>query len=314
MLRLRRHLPLFLVAATVLASCDSSESSANGVGIDGIGIGRAKTTQPATSDISELAAGPSDPKRQDAPDPFESQTPSVARPANDILVSVETASGLDSRAREFTRMPSVVVYGDGRVIFVGAVSDDSPRPSLRVGQLDADGLVAVHGALTASGLGVDGLNLGPVGAADAGVTTLIVAAVGGPVVHEFGVAPSSEASGSEQEARAHVLVLLDSLDALISNDGIGLGAVTDFVASRWRLLVTSATPADPGALTSWSSAMSLAQLAENECVSVEDPSEVAAIAGFAATGPVTFFQQLGDEEVYEVRARPVLPHEMTCPL
>ena len=288
---------------------------------------------------------------QQLPPPGEAGPSTVVDPdpapigPDTVLASVVVGGGLLTPEAAFTMMPVVVIYDDGRVISQGpqiAIFPAPALPSVHVTNLDANGLAQLRAVLADSALVDSDPDFGEMLVADAPATTLSFT-VGGTTTTHVVRALGFDAGHLDESVRAARRLVADVVGVL-TNPAVTVGAdhvseSTPFVADRFRLRITDASAyypvPDPSGsdersepsfeVVPWTSSVVLEDAA---CVAVEDPDEVAAVAElFAGASQLTLFSAPTtsaerDAEpratprvppTFAVTARPVLPHEPTCP-
>ncbi|PZG02559.1 hypothetical protein [Micromonospora deserti] len=157
-----------------------------------------------------------------------SGSPVVSHPADAVVFQMDHVGGFVTPAMLATRLPSISVYGDGRVITQGPVTLAYPGPALpnlQVGTISAaevDNLV-----MLARGAGVgSAVDLGTPPVADAPSTRFTVLGEAG--VEQLEVYALAEAAGTEPgltaDQRAARAKLREFVEALTSTSGPLAGA------------------------------------------------------------------------------------------
>jgi len=265
----------------------------------------------------------------------------IAHPAGDALIlRIATEGGFIPPGVTFSQIPSLSVYGDGRVIEPGAVAAIFPGPALPpllVRRLSEAGIQAVLREVTATGLFAASQRFEGAGAfvADAGTTVFTLHAGGRDVtvsVYALGTFdPSHPPAGiGGGELAAHRALGQLSLRLTMLNTWLPSGAWVDdesraFAPDAFRLLVRSAD-ADPpdqsgiaNQLIPWPGAGDPAMFGEpvtepagSRCGVVSGAESAAWFDALRRANQLTRFT--ADGHRYEVTPRPLLPDEpRTCP-
>jgi hypothetical protein len=244
-------------------------------------------------------------------------------PDTAILV-VGHEGGFTTPEFAFSTLPQLVVYADGRVIQMGAQIAIYPGPALPplfVSQLSAAGLDAVRAALTDSGLDVDDVDYGMPPIADAGQTVVTVRIDGTTYTHRAEALGFDDGLDDDQRAnRARLQRFADRVTDLQTLVGPGnLSGEVAYEVDRFRLWVRPASEVDGGMEVpegepapreaDWT--VESVPLEASDCLAVEGDSARDVYALLDQADQLTRFVSNGTS--YAVTARPVLPHEPTCP-
>jgi len=269
--------------------------------------------------------------------------PSVAitHPVGDALVlRIATVGGFLPAGAAFSALPSLSVYGDGRVIVPGAVAAIYPGPLLApllVTRLNEGGLQAVLGEVLSTGLFTQSRSFD--GArnviADAGTTAFTLHADGREVtvsVYALGAFdPSQPRAGiSGEELAAHRVLAqlstrLETLETWLPPSSWADGQSQPFAPGAIRMLVRNvdADPPDlsgianqlvpwPGVGNPMTFGLPVTQPAGSRCGVVIGADAAAWLAALQRANQLTRFTD--DHHRYEVTPRPLLPDEpRSCP-
>ena len=233
-----------------------------------------------------------------------------------LVLQVVRAGGFLPAGAAFRSVPSVSVYGDGRVVTEGAQIEIWPAPALpsvQVGRLDADEvqrLVAAGRDVVAAG---DDYGQPPV--ADAPTTAVVVPdgdrrAVAAAVALEelSGEAPAdgggltAEQRTARERLSAYVRQVQDAAAAAPAEAGDG----EDLAVLAEAYGDAVAAPELPPSELAWPGPA----LAPGDCVVVTG-AEAAAVREAAAAASVET-RWTTDGQVLRLAFRPLLPHERTC--
>jgi hypothetical protein len=266
---------------------------------------------------------------------------SITHPTGDALVlRVATAGGFLGPGVAFSQLPSVSIYGDGRVIAPGAVDMIYPGPALPpllVTRLNEAGLQAVLGEVLSTGLFARSRSFQGASAviADAGTTVFTLHADGRDAtvsIYALGALDSSQPrpgiSGEELAAHRTLAQLSSRLATL--NSWLPASSWSDresqpFTPDAIRLLVRNADADAPdqsgiaNQLVPWPGAGDpatfgepAAQTAGSRCGVVTGAGAATWFDAVRAANQLTRFTAHADR--YEVNPRPLLPDEpRSCP-
>jgi len=260
----------------------------------------------------------------------------IAHPTGDALVlRVASAGGFLGPGVAFSQLPSVSIYGDGRVIAPGAVDMIYPGPALPpllVTRLNEAGLQAVLNEVLSTGLFVRDQSFQGASAfiADAGTTVFTLHADGRDVtvsIYALGAFdPSQPRAGiSDEEIAAHrALAQLSSRLAML-NSWLPATSWSDsqsrpFTPDAIRMLVRNADTDAPdqsgiaNQLVPWPGSGDPATLGEpatqpagSRCGVVTGAEAAIWFEALRAANQLTRFTAHADR--YEVNPRPLLPDE-----
>ncbi len=153
---------------------------------------------------------------------------SIAHPtgAADVVIRVMTGGGFIPIEYNYTLLPEVTVYGDGRVIVQGPMTMQYPGaalPNLQTTMVSEDVIQAILAAAKEAGLFQNGVDYGQPGITDVGTTTITINADGATYKAGIYALGMEDASGNltmqQQQARAAVNDLRGRL-----NDPANFGA------------------------------------------------------------------------------------------
>lgn len=237
-----------------------------------------------------------------------------------VVVSVENVGAFTTAESSYQTLPSVVVYGDGSRLTPADTTMIHPAPalvSIESSQLTAAQVTEI--VAEASDVGLDAeIDYGEPPVADAGTTVVTVTIDGATFVHAapaLGIVGDGLGLSDEQvAARRSLESFVADVESLVGSDP------EPYRPERYRLWVRSAEGLDTGApvdedspapdVVAWS--VDSVVLVESRCVPVESGADAAAVTDvLAGTDSLTRVQS--DGSTWAVVARPVLPHETTCP-
>lgn len=285
----RRAIPL-AAALVLLAACGDDESA------------EIPSTEPPTTEVPTTTE-PAAPEHV------------VQTGTDDIVVSFAVGGGLVTELAAFQDTPSIVVTGDGRVIVRSAGSDDGPAllPELTVRTISPDGIQALIAAADDAGLLRDVEYESSQTIADAGTTTVVVAADGETWTHSVYALGfyepidrvSPDAAADQMALESFVDQLVD-LESLVGADQ--LGPAEPYVPDTYLIAaVPIEDPSDLGggvefAFADWPADASVRLADAPTCT----PVDAAAVAGLLeSAGLFTVFVE--DEVRYEVLVKHGVP-------
>jgi hypothetical protein len=246
----------------------------------------------------------------------------VAHPtgANDVVLRFGYEGGFVAPDSLFSRTPTMLITGDGRVLTPNVVPAVFPGPlvqGLNVQTISEQGLQKVLAAANTAHL------LAPapsydlpngVGIADAADTVVTIAANGTTFVHTAYAlditASDSMASTPARDALAKFVASLGDLAAIVGADQ--LGAPAPFVPPAYRIRATPYTPQptpDQPAPTilAWPASVGVALSSASSCV-VVDTAKLGDV--FVKATQITYFTDAG--VTYQLAVAPVLPGDTGC--
>lgn len=245
------------------------------------------------------------------------------------VLELATGGGFVPWGYDFSALPTLVVYDDGRAIVPGpqiAIYPAPALPNLQVEQLSADDLDALIAAARDAGLLADAPDYGMPNVTDLPTTTLTLTVDGRTYTHaayalgfvdgesagqDGAVAPQDSGLTQEQaDARA---TLVDFIAA--ANDLVGaLGNGESYPITAFGVLAQAIDTSVEGAVAPdaqvlpWPLDVALADAVG--CTVVDGDAAQTLLATLASANQATLFTQ-GDV-TYSVWFRPLLPHETGC--
>lgn len=268
-------------------------------------------------------------------DPGPGTEPGTETPAGtpaqpgDPVIQIDESGGFTMPGHDFSTVPSVTVYADGRVITHGPqimIWPPPALPNLQVSELGETDLEALVDAAGAAGLVGEVPEYGWPIIADAPTTTVTVTVDGRRYVHaanalgygEENALPGGDTSLdaialTEEEVQAR-LALLDFIatvqDAVDPFDGSEPYEITAFAIRAWPAVdLGGGLDGDVEIqVLDWPLELVLDSL--DECAVVADDDAAALLTALAEANTLTQYMQDGVE--YQVFFRPLLPHEGDC--
>lgn len=265
-----------------------------------------------------------------SPSPTPSPTPAPAA----LILRVSSEGGFISPAAGLAALPTVSVYGDGRVITPGATDTIYPPPLLpvaQVRQVGASGIAAIEAAVKAAGLdrpatsdpgvrGDTGTTIFAVTVGGTTVTTRLAGLGGGPPGPGGPGGPGG--AGSGDPARAAASRLLDRLTDPNETWGAPARPLTVLQPAGYRVFVAPGAPAADPSVTepalAWPLAVPLASFGTPAVpdrgiaglrMGVVEGADAAKLGRvLAAATQQTAFMSGGLP--YSLYARPLLPDEL----
>lgn len=170
------------------------------------------------------SAAPTEPPATAAPTPAPTPTPSPTQPPDTVLYRMDYVGGFVMPTYLVTRLPSLVVYADGRVFEQGVVTMQYPGQLLApvlVSQLTPAGIAAVEAQIAKSGFTAD-VSYAAFGVADAADAKVTMLVNGKPVVVTVGPASQTDGMTAKEKAdRASFDALVAAMTDLRTTAGAG---------------------------------------------------------------------------------------------
>lgn len=242
--------------------------------------------------------------------------------ANDLVALVRYDGGFTTPQNTFTRLPVVAVYGDGRVMTVGAQIAIYPAPALpplQIGKItDAQVASIIDSAKTAK---LDrNVDYGHTNVAD-DVDTVVQVLIDGTAyehraysLHVDGDMGDDMLTAQQRSDRTALAKFID----LAQSVGVKATDQQLYTPERYRLHVAAAQAPVGGTQTTDGSMVSVVPwmvdgvtLGATDCLAVDSDDAAAVREQFSTANELTQFSHGID--VWQVWVRPVLPHEPTCP-
>jgi hypothetical protein len=293
-----RLIPMLLAGLLVLAACGDDGSS---VGTDGRTSPTAIPTTVTPTTVTPVT---------DQPGP------------DDLVASVRYDGGFTTPQNIFTRTPILAVYGDGRVMTVGAQIAVYPAPSLtplQIGKVTSAQVISIIEAAKTAKLDRN-VDYGHTNVAD-DVDTVVQVLIDGVTfehraysLHVNGDMADemlTDEQRSDREALAKFIELAQSIGEKVTGQQLYTPERYRLHVARSQAVVSGTQPSDPAMVSVVPWMVDGVTLAATDCLAVEGASAAAVREQFSKTNELTQFSQGID--VWEVWIRPVLPHEPTCP-
>lgn len=253
----------------------------------------------------------------DRDDPGSDPGYSLPTGPNDVVLSIAYEGGFVPVDVYFTRLPSLLITGDGRVFTPGPITEIYPGPlvlPMMVGTIKPAGLQRLMKAADDARLigFVSDYELSPgVGIADAPDTVVVLTVNGKTYTHVAYALGIDEPTTTNRERLAKFVESTGGLAALVGAENLGAAAAYRPESYRFRAtLVAPDTANDPKpTIVRWPDATGVTLASASMCTTV-----TAAAAGDVLTSAnqTTYFQE-GDL-VYQVAAVMQLPGDAGCPV
>lgn len=242
---------------------------------------------------------------------------------DEVVVSIELVGAFTTPEWTFQNLPTAVVYGDGTRLAVGPQTMIYPGaavPPVLHDELTADDVEDIVAAARDAGLDAEDVDYGQPPVADAGDTLVTVNIDGRTYVHRATALGLAEGGlGASDQLSDEQLAAREALAGFVSHvTGLAGSAEPEaYAADRYRLWVRPADEVDAGMedddlgprRTEWT--VDAVSLEASDCTPVEGEAATAVHALMAEADQLTRFDAGGT--TWSVVARPVLPHEPTCP-
>jgi len=148
------------------------------------------------------------------PDPTSTTLPAgaISHPtgADEVVLRVSTGGGFVPIEYNYTMVPEFTLYGDGRIIVTGPMTEQFPGPALpnlQTTVVSEDAVQAILAAAKEAGLFQNGVDYGSPGVADVGTTTFTVNADGTTYtsqIYALGFEDGGNLTMEQQQARAAI--------------------------------------------------------------------------------------------------------------
>jgi len=263
-------------------------------------------------------------------DPPDDPIPSGSPDADAVLLQIEVSGGFVMMGYDFSRVPELTVYADGRAIVQGpqiAIYPGPALPNLQVEQLSEADVAALVAAARDAGLLAEAPSYGQPWITDVPTTFVRLTVDGRTYEHAAyalgffegeapadGVAPPAEESGiteAERVARVALAEFIATAHDLVGATGDGEAYQIDAFGIFAQSVTFDAEGAVGGLAAQvlpWPLDVSLADAAE--CTVVDGDAAQTLLRALADANSATLFEQ--DGVTYSVWFRPLLPHESGC--
>ena len=229
------------------------------------------------------------------------------------LLRVEVSGGFVMMGYDFSTVPSLTVYADGRAIVHGPqilIYPGPALPNLLVSSADTEALI---GAALDAGLLGDAPDYGQPLIADAPTTFVTITVDGRTYRHAAnalditaGSAADLGLTDDQMSARAALAAFVADAHAQVGDDGEPYEA-TALGIMGWSVLHDTAVEPAPQVLP-WPLDLALADAAD--CTLVDGSDAATLLETLAGANQASLYEQ--DSTIYQVYFRPLLPHETGC--
>ncbi|HNJ97172.1 MAG TPA: hypothetical protein PLV13_03545 [Ilumatobacteraceae bacterium] len=248
-------------------------------------------------------------------DPGAQASYDLATGPDDVILRIASDGGFTTPDMVFSRVPQLLVTGDGRVFTPGVIPEIYPGPlvmPVMVGTLTTEGLQRLAAAADDArliGFVADYSLPDGIGIADAPDTVVTVTVAGKTYTHRAYALGIDDPTTPERERLAKFVNATADLATLVGAENVG--STTDFAPAAYRF---RATPTDP---TQWSDPQpTIVEWPTSTGVVLSKSAECAVVAAdaigdlFSAANQATLFQE-GDV-VYQVAVVVELPGDAGC--
>ena len=236
--------------------------------------------------------------------------------ADDVVVRIAYEGGFVAPATLFSRLPTLLISGDGRAFTPGVQTEQFPGPlvaPVEQRSIDPLGMQRVLMAAVDAGLLApppDYSLPGGVNIADAADTVVVIAANGGTFTHRAYALDITDVGTTP--ARTALATFVAQMSDLATAAGAGnIGAEGPYVPSAYRVQAMATDPSqvtDPSpTVVDWPAGTGVALATATVCASVP---ATAVGSLFAAANQRTFFRDAG--VAYALAVTPVLPGDTSC--
>lgn len=251
-------------------------------------------------------------------------TRTVPTAADAVVFRVDTRGGYTTADYQLSIVPQVSVFGDGRVVVTGPVTEQYPPhalPNLLTGTLAADEIARLADRAVELGL-LERADYGQPGISDAPTATVTIAVDGrheqSAYALDFEAGESPRVTATQRDARNRLRTFVRAVE----DAAVGV-ATEPFAAEEVAVYVRPAASTDDGAgvepgRASWPLPSDLAtvggprdDLYGYRCVVLTGDDARTALAAAADATSITQWRSSGAS--YNVTWRPLLADEHTCP-
>ena len=254
----------------------------------------------------------------------------IAHPvgSDELVLRIEFVGGYVPESVALSSIPTVSLYGDGRVVTQGPQIEIYPGPALPnllLRDVTEEGVQAILRAARDAGLSGPDRRFDVAGVADAHFTVFTVVTAGGlHVTHAYGLGigeVDAELASGDREARRRLSRFLEDMTNLSAwlPDG-SVGEERMYGAAAIRMLVSEDGPTRDEAFeqepVDWplrASLSSILQPVENSqwlCASVDGEQADRVVAAARRANELTPWRS--DGRIYGIVFRPLLPDERGC--
>lgn len=265
----------------------------------------------------------------DPPADDDVQPGGIPAAAGAPVLQLSASGGFVPMGWDFSAVPTLTVYEDGRAIVPGPVIAIYPGPllpNLQVEQLTDDDLAAIVAAAREAGLLAAAPDYGMPNVTDVPTTYVTITVDGqtyehaayalGMVDGEGGEGlggegwPPADAGLTEEQAaaRATLAEFIQTANDLVGASGNGESYVIEAFAMFARPVDAGVEVSPDAQVVPWPLETSLADAAE--CVAVDGDAAQTLVAALTSATMATLFEQ--DGVTYGAYFRPLLPHEDGC--
>lgn len=263
-------------------------------------------------------------------DPPDDPIPGESPDAAVVLLQIEVSGGMVMAGYDFSTVPELTVYADGRAIVPGpqiAIYPAPVLPNLQVEQLSEADVAALVAAARDAGLLGKAPSYGQPGITDVPTTFVTLTVDGRTYQHAAyalgffegegpagDVAPLAEESGiteAERAARVALAEFIATAHDLVGAAGDGEAyQIEAFGIFAWSVVfdVEGVVDGLAAQVLPWPLDLALADAAE--CTVVDGDAAQTLLKALAGANTATLFEQ--DGVTYSVFFRPLLPHESGC--
>lgn len=319
---------LLVVTALAVAGCGSEDD-----------VIETEGAQPSTTVAEPISTPPPETTAADPPtsepdvtvtdtadtgDPTTDAAPEIAYDSSpdSVLLHLATGGGFVPMEYHFTELPSLVIYGDGRVLRTGDIDlNGSIRPVEEL-QLDEEGMQLVLALAKEAGLlGPGEIDYGSPNVTDLPGTSLSIATADGSFSHSAyalgfgedleGADPPPDGLTDEQRERRAVLSeFIDQVEQIETLAGEHAGPAKPYVADSVAVQ-SFAAPGDAGSgeLKPWP-VDEVDPPKVDTCTVLTGPEAAAAAEALAGASIATTWTLSG--RMFKAVGRPILPGEEGC--